>query len=29
VYVAWVIGFDLPWIYGLWRANAAPEDMAT
>ena len=29
VYVAWVIGFDLPWIYGLWRANAAPEDAAT
>jgi tryptophan-rich sensory protein len=29
VYVAWVIGFDLPWIYALWRANAAPEDAAT
>ena len=25
LYVAWVIGFDLPWIHGLWRANAAPD----
>ena len=25
VYVAWVIGYDLPWIHGLWRANAAPD----
>jgi tryptophan-rich sensory protein len=22
IYVAWVIGYDVPWIYGLWRANA-------
>jgi tryptophan-rich sensory protein len=22
VYAAWVIGYDLPWIHGLWRANA-------
>ena len=21
VYAAWVIGYDVPWIYGLWRAN--------
>jgi len=21
VYVVWVVGYDLPWIYGLWRAN--------
>ena len=20
-YAAWVIGYDVPWIYGLWRAN--------
>jgi tryptophan-rich sensory protein len=25
VYVAWVIGYDLPWIHGLWRANAAAD----
>jgi tryptophan-rich sensory protein len=25
VYGAWVIGYDLPWIHGLWRANAAPD----
>lgn len=21
LYVAWVVGYDLPWIHGLWRAN--------
>lgn len=21
MYAAWVIGYDIPWIYGLWRAN--------
>jgi tryptophan-rich sensory protein len=21
IYVAWVVGYDLPWIHGLWRAN--------
>ena len=21
LYVAWVIGYDVPWIHGLWRAN--------
>jgi tryptophan-rich sensory protein len=21
VYVAWVVGYDIPWLYGLWRAN--------
>jgi len=20
-YAAWVLGYDIPWIYGLWRAN--------
>jgi translocator protein len=28
IYAAWVIGYDLPWMYGLWRANtmgAAPS----
>jgi hypothetical protein len=25
VYSAWVIGYDLPWICGLWRANEAPD----
>jgi tryptophan-rich sensory protein len=25
-YVAWVVGYDLPWIHGLWRANAGPRD---
>jgi tryptophan-rich sensory protein len=25
VYVAWVVGYDLPWIHGLWRANAARD----
>jgi tryptophan-rich sensory protein len=29
VYVAWVIGYDLPWIHGLWRANATTDDAAT
>jgi tryptophan-rich sensory protein len=23
LYVAWVVGYDLPWIHGLWRANSA------
>ena len=23
IYAAWVIGYDLPWIHGLWRANPA------
>ena len=22
VYVVWVVAYDLPWIHGLWRANA-------
>ena len=22
LYAVWVVGYDLPWIYGLWRANA-------
>ena len=22
IYAAWVIGYDLPWIFGLWRANS-------
>jgi tryptophan-rich sensory protein len=22
IYAAWVIGYDVPWIYGLWRANS-------
>ncbi|MEW6224658.1 MAG: TspO/MBR family protein [Chloroflexota bacterium] len=22
VYAVWVIGYDVPWIHGLWRANA-------
>jgi hypothetical protein len=21
IYVAWVVGYDIPWMYGLWRAN--------
>ena len=21
LYAAWVVGYDLPWIHGLWRAN--------
>ncbi|MFL5725505.1 MAG: tryptophan-rich sensory protein, partial [Chloroflexota bacterium] len=21
VYAAWVIGYDIPWLHGLWRAN--------
>ena len=21
IYVVWVVGYDLPWIHGLWRAN--------
>jgi tryptophan-rich sensory protein len=29
VYAAWVIGYDIPWIYGLWRANPeAPQPTA-
>jgi len=24
VYIAWVVGYDLPWIHGLWRANPGP-----
>jgi tryptophan-rich sensory protein len=24
LYAVWVIGYDVPWIYGLWRANPAP-----
>jgi tryptophan-rich sensory protein len=23
LYAAWVVGYDIPWIYGLWRANPA------
>ena len=28
LYAAWVIGYDLPWIHGLWRANEAPGTSA-
>ena len=24
LYALWVVGYDLPWIHGLWRANAEP-----
>jgi benzodiazapine receptor len=24
LYSVWVVGYDLPWIYGLWRANPTP-----
>ena len=28
LYAAWVVGYDLPWIYGLWRANSPSVDPA-
>ena len=25
LYAVWVVGYDVPWIRGLWRANAVPD----
>ena len=29
IYVLWVVGYDLPWIHGLWRANDGPTPDAS
>jgi len=28
VYLFWVVGYDVPWIYQLWRANPVPPEDA-